>query len=155
MILTEDRNPGVKTVEGCFEEALHEAGLISDDNFGSHMKINWGRASRTDKGVHAGMNGIQVKIQVLKKHLYDYVTEADIAQGKERLKHLIDKKKVYGLINSFLPDGVSVYALRLVQKKFVIKDQVDSRLYYYLIPLKVFHPLDHSDPTAWSKFLHS
>lgn len=74
-----NRNPGYKTIEGCLEEALFEAKLISEDNFGNHSKINWGRASRTDKGVHAAMNAFCCKVQILKEHLHDFVTEEDIA----------------------------------------------------------------------------
>lgn len=99
------------------------------------------------------MNGIMCKIDVHKKYLLDYVTQEDLNQGKERLKHLIDRKKVYDALNSFLDDGVHVYAMRMVQKKFMVKDQVDSRLYYYLIPLKVFYPVDENDQSKWGKIL--
>ena len=60
------------------------------------------------------MNSFCCKIQILKEHLYDFVTEEDILKGKDRLKNLLDKMKIYGMINSFLPDGVVVYAMKLV-----------------------------------------
>lgn len=41
------------TIEQVLEAAMHKAGLISDQNFGSFSKIRWTRASRTDKGVHS------------------------------------------------------------------------------------------------------
>jgi tRNA pseudouridine38-40 synthase len=54
------KNPGVKTVEEELERCLYKGGFISECNYGSIQKINWMRASRTDKGVSAGMNVVSV-----------------------------------------------------------------------------------------------
>ena len=47
------KNPGAVTVEGALEAAIHRAGGITDENFGTLQKVSWSRAGRTDKGVHA------------------------------------------------------------------------------------------------------
>ena len=46
-------NPGCKTLESELERALFLAGGICESNFGNLHKLQWSRAARTDKGVHA------------------------------------------------------------------------------------------------------
>ena len=58
------KNNEVRTVEGEIEKSLHKLGLISDFNFGDLKKIGWGRATRTDKRVHALINSFSCKILV-------------------------------------------------------------------------------------------
>ncbi len=41
--------------------------MISDFNFGDLKKIGWGRATRTDKKVHALINTFSAKVLVSKK----------------------------------------------------------------------------------------
>lgn len=57
------KNPGVRTVEGCIEDVLHELKLISPYNYGDLGKIAFSRATRTDKKVHALWNVFSCKIQ--------------------------------------------------------------------------------------------
>ena len=47
------KNRDIRSVEGEIEHALYKIGLISDFNYGDLKKIGFGRATRTDKKVHA------------------------------------------------------------------------------------------------------
>jgi len=57
----------VGTVEGELENTLHRLGFISDFNFGDLKKIGFGRATRTDKGVHALLNVFSAKLLMPRK----------------------------------------------------------------------------------------
>lgn len=49
-----DRNLGEgATIESALEAAMFKAGFIRQENFGDFSKLNFSRASRTDKGVHS------------------------------------------------------------------------------------------------------
>ncbi len=56
------KNPGVKTVEEELECSLYKGGFISEYNYGFINKINWMRASRTDKVVSAVMNVVSIRL---------------------------------------------------------------------------------------------
>ena len=47
------RNPNVRSVEEEIEKTLFKLGWIAPFNYGDLKKIGWGRATRTDKKVHA------------------------------------------------------------------------------------------------------
>jgi tRNA pseudouridine(38-40) synthase len=111
------KNPGVVTVEESLEKTLHEAGFISDDNFGDFFKSNWTRASRTDKGVHAAMNGVALKVNIHDKFLSDEVTDEDRAQGKLKLKFMISQEKVTNAINSLIHKDIRVFGNSLLTQK--------------------------------------
>jgi tRNA pseudouridine(38-40) synthase len=55
-------NPGFKTIESELERAIVKAGGIDEWNAGSFTKVNWQRCARTDKGVHACLNVVSLKI---------------------------------------------------------------------------------------------
>ena len=61
------KNEGIRSVEGELEKALHDVGMISSFNFGELKKIGWGRATRTDKKVHALINTFSAKVLVNNK----------------------------------------------------------------------------------------
>ena len=95
-------NKNTDTIDDELITALHKAGVISDLNFfdeNKFMKVTltvdtnvqngWGRAARTDKGVHAAGNVINCKLAIV--------------QGKE--KEAIDR------INDALPSGIRVFKL--------------------------------------------
>lgn len=103
------RNPGVVTIEEEFEKALHAGGFISEENFGDFHKNGWSRASRTDKGVHAAMNAIGVKVNIKNSFLVDEVTEEDKAQGKLKLKSMISQEKVRNILNSLVHKDIRVF----------------------------------------------
>ena len=54
----------MRTVEAELEKALHKVGMISDFNYGDLRKVGWGRATRTDKKVHALQNTFSAKVLV-------------------------------------------------------------------------------------------
>jgi hypothetical protein len=60
--LLEGTNP---TVEAAIEAALYSAGLIAERNHNNLSKIDWSRASRTDKGVSSVRLVITAKLEVV------------------------------------------------------------------------------------------
>lgn len=73
-------NPGVETIEKVLEEAVADAGGISEENRSNLQKISWQRAARTDKGVHAAMNVISLKMRVDDDEILDKVSTCSIAR---------------------------------------------------------------------------
>ncbi len=64
----------MRTVESELETALFKAGMISEANYGDLAKIKFGRATRTDKRVHALINYFSAKLLVdPSKEVEDYV----------------------------------------------------------------------------------
>ena len=61
-------------VEGELRRSILEAGGMLESNYESPDKVGWGRASRTDKGVHAAMNLISLKVKRLYYHHHRYFT---------------------------------------------------------------------------------
>ena len=70
------KNPGVHTVEEELENALYKEKFISECNYGKLTKIDWMRASRTDKGVSAIMNVVSVKL-----HKYPNMSEIEMKKN--------------------------------------------------------------------------
>ncbi|CAN0354001.1 unnamed protein product, partial [Discosporangium mesarthrocarpum] len=110
-----------RTVEGTLEEALWKAGTISDSNHGDLSKIGWGRTSRTDKGVHAGLNVVAVKLLVPQ----DSFTEDGSSEYAKRL------------INEQLPPDVRVFSVNKVPKSFRGREECTLRVYSYFVPKKL------------------
>lgn len=52
----------MNAVENVLFEALVRAGAISKDNSDDPTKVNFARAARTDKGVHAAGNVVSMKM---------------------------------------------------------------------------------------------
>ena len=107
------KNPGVKTVEEELENALYKEKFISECNYGKLTKIDWMRASRTDKGVSAIMNVVSVKL-----HKYPNMSEIDM------------KMK----INAVLPKDIRIFRIIEVSDHFDSKDNNNNREYHYILP---------------------
>ena len=107
------KNPGVHTVEEELENALFQERFISPCNYGDLKKVNWMRASRTDKGVSAIMNVISVKL-----HKYPNIDENGM---KEKL-------------NKVLPKDIRVFRIIEVSDHFDSKDNNNNREYHYILP---------------------
>ena len=107
------KNPGVHTVEEELENALYKLKFISECNYGNLSKINWMRASRTDKGVSAIMNVISAKL-----HKYPNIDEVEM---KNRL-------------NSVLPKDIKIFRIIEVSNNFDSKDNNNNREYHYILP---------------------
>ena len=118
------KNPGVKTIEEELEKCLYEGGFISECNYGCIQKIDWMRASRTDKGVSAVMNVISVKL-----HKYPDLNENDM------------KNK----INNLLPKDIKIFRFIEVSDRFDSKDNNNNREYHYIIPTFCLEPKNENN----------
>jgi tRNA pseudouridine38-40 synthase len=105
-------NPNAKTVEAEVEKALFLAGGISEANFGYFGKIQWTRAARTDRGVHAVSQCCAMKLLV------------DPNQRQTFIDH----------VNSILPSDIQLHTMTKVSKGFNAKNLCGKRTYHYLLP---------------------
>src|SRR5687767_4103301 len=101
------------------EKVFYNMGLISDCNYGVLQKINWMRASRTDKRVSAIMNVISCKL-----HKYPNMSEEDMKR----------------IANEQLPDDIKIFRLIEVSKSFNSKDTNNNREYHYILPSFMLEP---------------
>ena len=63
------KDNNIKTIEGFIFRALSEANLISPSNKEDIRKNGWKRAARTDKGVHAILNTLNVKLDISNEYI--------------------------------------------------------------------------------------
>lgn len=112
-------NPGAKTVEAELERALFLAGGIIEQNYGYMQKIQWTRAARTDRGVHAITQCCAMKL----------------------LFNPNDRAGFISNVNSFLPSDIRVQALTKVAKSFNAKNFCSKRSYHYLLPTYVLQDI--------------
>ncbi|CAO3594435.1 unnamed protein product [Absidia cylindrospora] len=108
-------NPGIRSIERDLFDSLCKAGAISQSNAVDPKKVQWLRAARTDKGVHAVGNVVSLKM---------IVEDPDV----------VDKT------NHFLPDQIRVWGYVETQNSFHAKNQCDSRKYEYLLPTYTLMP---------------
>ncbi|KAI8321780.1 tRNA pseudouridine synthase [Martensiomyces pterosporus] len=106
-------NPNAKTIEGDLFKALADAGAVSADNATDQKKVQFQRAARTDKGVHAAGQVVSLKM-------------------------IIEDPEVVAKINSHLPDQIRAWGYVRVIRSFNAKTMCDSRVYEYLLPTYVF-----------------
>lgn len=142
------KNEDVKTIERDLEDALVQAKLIHPLNQGNPYKTGWARASRTDKGVHAVLNGVNAKLDIRDEFLRDTVSAEAKLQGRSHLKYQVDRKKFTSIVNNFLPDEIRVFDLKVVANNFDIQEKVFMRRYEYIIPFKVFYPYKDEESTS-------
>ena len=114
------KNPGVKTIEEELENALFKCGFISPCNYGKIQKIDWMRASRTDKGVSAIMNVVSCRL-----HKYP-----DLNENEMKLK-----------VNLELPKDIKIFRFIEVSDHFDSKSNNNNREYNYVIPSFLFEPI--------------
>ena len=115
-------NPNVKTVEETVFKALCQAGGVSGDNSTDMNKVHFHRSSRTDKGVHAASNVLEMKL-LMKPGL------------EEEMRKL-------------LPEDIVFYGYKKVSKSFNAKEHCTARTYEYLLPAFALSP----DPKAATWF---
>lgn len=116
-------NPGVKTIEGDIFDVLCKAGCVSKDNAVNPNKVSLQRAARTDRGVHAAGNLLNLKLILNPPS----VPSGDIPT---LVKHL----------NEQLPPLIRIWSINRVQSSFNARSSCDSRYYQYLLPTYVFLP---------------
>ena len=54
--------PNVRTIEGVLFQAFVKSGAVSEDNADDPVKVSLARAARTDAGVHAAGNVVNMKL---------------------------------------------------------------------------------------------
>ena len=92
------------------EEAIHKAGGISDDNFGTLSKISWARAARTDKGVSAACSVVSLKM-------------------------IVEPPGMIERINEHLPQDVKAFGFMRVAGSFDARKICDRRRYRYVVQM--------------------
>jgi len=100
----------VKTIEGEFEKTLVESGWL--DPVMLEGNLNWSRAARTDKGVHAVMNVVACNLK----------DTGDLPERIAALNILLE------------PKNIKVFFAHKVVARFDARMQCDRRRYEYLIP---------------------
>lgn len=116
-------NPGVKTIEGDIFDVLCNAGCVSKDNAVNPNKVSLQRSARTDRGVHAAGNLLNLKC-ILNPP----------ASPSGEMKPLIE------MLNAQLPPLIRIWNIVKVQSSFNARSSCDSRFYQYLLPTYVFLP---------------
>lgn len=104
-------NKTLNTIEKAMAECLYEADAISKRNAEDPSKIHFKSSSRTDKGVHAALNMVSVKIEV-------GITE----ELTSRLRELLVRR------------GIHLYGIVRLTKGTVPSRQAESRVYEYIVP---------------------
>jgi len=127
-------NPNMETIEAVLQDALYNAGMISDDNYGELQKIGWTRAARTDKGVHAAANVVAAKLLI---------------HPNWTAQTIIDR------IHMGLPDHIRIQHVERVINSFDSKHQASSRSYEYIIPSFAFVPVSEYPEGVLEKMLQS
>lgn len=104
------------TIEAALVEALHAVGYISEENMqGQFMrKIQWERASRTDKGVSALRNVVSCKLQ--------------LPNGKTEQEWIAPLNAILG------PKRISVFRIVIATASFDSYTSCTGRVYEYLLP---------------------
>nr|CCC93475.1 conserved hypothetical protein [Trypanosoma congolense IL3000] len=118
--------PNYPTVEEELLRALHRTNMISEENYSQEkvqQKLNWERASRTDKGVHALRNVISLNLML--PHAKGSASEYDTVEAKR-------------LLMSVLPPDIIVYEIIPVTRSFNAYMMCGARTYEYYIPTFAF-----------------
>eukprot|EP00834_Sanchytrium_tribonematis_P005273 NODE_308_length_10101_cov_0.990102.p4 type:complete len:354 gc:universal NODE_308_length_10101_cov_0.990102:3461-2400(-) len=102
----------VRTIEQEMLKALANAGLIAECNANDSGKVNLMRCARTDKGVHALGQVINVKLDLKSEDLQDAKVNLNLA----------------------LPEAIKVWDIIRTTKGFHAKDLCSSRRYIYWLP---------------------
>lgn len=117
----------LSTIEKELETAIFKVGGIRDSNYGDLDKINWGRSSRTDKGVHSLSTMISFKMEIPENAWKgdDY--------GIEMANH----------INTYLPNSIRVFSVLPSTKRFDPRKECSMRKYSYLLPADIIGIQSH------------
>lgn len=113
------------TIEGEIFRSLIKSGLISESNSKDFKKNKFQRTTRTDKGVHALVNLISMKLMIPK----------DINKAKS---YIINK------INFNLPKDIRVWNIQRVNKNFNARKACGWRKYEYVMPAYILM-FNHND----------
>lgn len=111
-------NPNAKTVEAELEKAFFLTGAITESNYGYMPKIQWTRAARTDRGVHALSQCCAMKLVISPSNRDVFIEK----------------------LNCVLPPDIQVLGLTKVVKSFNAHTQCGQRRYHYLLPTYTVQP---------------
>ncbi|CAG9581765.1 conserved hypothetical protein [Leishmania major strain Friedlin] len=149
--------PEYPTVEEALMKALFETDMISEVNF-SNVKVqqllNFERASRTDKGVHALRNVVSVavmlpydpsytkkRVAVLQEHAEGaaagevYNADGDVEDDANSAQTAVFScEEAKRLLNEALPRDIHVYAVVPVTRSFNAYLNCGGRRYEYYLP---------------------
>lgn len=115
--MSENRNPGVRSIEECLLRALRDSGLIPEEHFVRPQLMFFQRAARTDKSVSAIRQIVSLKI-------------------KESIMNQL------GEVNNHLPPDIRLMGAKRVTATFDAKNYCDARTYSYLMPTFALCPVD-------------
>ena len=122
-------NPGCLTIESVILDALPKAGLVWARNANQPKKIDWQRACRTDKGVHAVGNVISFKGLLVT----DFVDgQCGVIKGEEQKEW--SSEYAVKMLNNHLPAEIRVFDIVRATNSFDAHVQCDSRFYEYTFP---------------------
>jgi tRNA pseudouridine38-40 synthase len=128
-------NPGFTTIESELFQALAKCELILESNITCPQKIDWMRACRTDRGVHAAGQVISMKM-ILKGASKE-------SSGASQVEWC--DSKVVEEINRNLPPDIRIYGIRKMMSGFDSWGHCDSRFYEYLIPTFILKRFTESE----------
>ncbi|KAI0954838.1 hypothetical protein AcW1_006610 [Taiwanofungus camphoratus] len=111
-------DPKLRTIEGVLFDALVRVGAVSQDNADDPVKVNLGRAARTDAGVHAAGNVVSMKLITAIPGIPDLVSR----------------------VNEELPPEIRLWSILRVQNSFNARTTCDSRKYTYFFPTYLMIP---------------
>ncbi|RNF01343.1 tRNA pseudouridine38-40 synthase [Trypanosoma rangeli] len=114
--------PDYPTVEEELLRALYRTNMISQENYEQEkvqQKLNWDRASRTDKGVHALRNVISLNVML--PYAKGSTTEYDTQEARR-------------LLMTVLPPDIVVYEIVPVTRSFNAYMLCGARTYEYYLP---------------------
>jgi tRNA pseudouridine38-40 synthase len=123
-------NPDAKTVESELEKAFFLTGAIIESNYGFMSKIQWTRAARTDRGVHALSQCCAMKLVVSPNNRDAFIEK----------------------VNNILPPDIQVLGLTKVVKSFNARTQCGQRRYHYLLPTYTLQPYEAVNAILQSAF---
>ena len=92
--------PNVRTIEGVLFSAFVRSGAVSEDNADDPVKISLARAARTDAGVHAGGNVVNMKLITSPPGVDDLTTAVN--------ENLPPEIRVWSIVRKIHPDPLSV-----------------------------------------------
>ena len=137
---------------------------------GNLKKIAWGRGARTDKGVHAICNTINLKLAINRNHLIfpdspeeeknniqanekeeieeksenkteEQKEEEEFRYTKKDNKDKVDFSRLISLMNSKM-ENIQVICIKRVTHRFGVKNSATHRVYEYIAPLFLFQAKD-------------
>lgn len=136
------KNEGVRTVEDEIDKALHKVGMVSDFNVGDLRKIGWGRATRTDKRVHALLNTFSAKVVVPKKPTMTTTNDEGTIETKPcNIEEFLEQMRKR-LNEETLPPDIKIFSMFTVSHRFNAKNCTNYREYSYFLPTFMLTGID-------------